>query len=90
MDSEYKVQINSKLRILVIEHPEISTTLDKLYEIKELLEKSTGKKYLYGIIHSKPCYWFSYDLSDRSVIVCGNTSKKECIDRTKDFIKNKK
>ena len=44
MDSEYKVQINSKLRILVIEHPEISTTLDKLYEIKELLEKIYWKK----------------------------------------------
>ncbi len=88
MDSKYKVQIEPEARILIVEHPETSTTLDKLYEIKELLEKSTGKEYLYGMVYRKPCYWFSYDLNDRSVIVCGRVNKKECIDETKSFNKN--
>lgn len=85
---QYKVQIDSKLRILLVEHPTKSVTLDKLIEIKNLLEKSTNKVYNYGIIHRMPCYWFSYRLSDRKVIVCGVVNKTECVNETKIFAKN--
>lgn len=85
---QYKVELEPKSKILIVSNPSETTTLDKLFEIKELLEKSTNSKYNYGIIYRLPGFWFSYNLSNRSVIVCGKMNKKECIDETKLFIKN--
>lgn len=87
--TKYKVEIDGESRMLIIDHPDKTVTLKKLYEIKNILEKSTGKSYIYGMVHRKPCYWFSYKLEDNSVIVCGTMSKKECINETKKNIKQK-
>jgi hypothetical protein len=87
---KYKVQLDPKLGIILVEHPSKSVSLLKLKEIKESIEKSTKSKYSYGVILRVPGYYFSYRLIDEKVIVCGNMSKKETIEETKKFISNAK
>jgi len=84
---KYKVSLDPKLGIICVEHPTVSVTLLKLIEIKEKVENSTNSKYYYGIIKRIPGYYFSYCLETNKVISCGALSKEECINETKEFIR---
>lgn len=84
---KYKVSLDPKLGIICVEHPTISVTLVKLKEIKDKVENSTNSKYYYGIIKRIPGYYFSYCLNNNKVISCGTLNKEECINETKEFIK---
>lgn len=84
---KYSVGLDPSLGLILVEHPFLSVSLDKLIEIKERIENSTNKKYLYGIVKRMPGYYFSYELLSRKVIVCGIFNKTECVDETKIYIK---
>lgn len=87
---KYKVELAPDLGIILVEHPFLSVSLDKLIEIKERIENSTNKKYLYGIIKRVPGYYFSYELLSRKVIICGRFNKTECVNETKEFATSNK
>lgn len=84
---KYKVQLDPELGIILVEHPHLTVTLDKLFEIKQTIENSTKRKYSYGIIRRCPGYYFSYKLANRQVITCGIMNKLECVNETKEFAK---
>lgn len=84
---KYSVGLDPSLGLILVEHPIKSVSLNKLIEIKERIENSTNRKYLYGIIKVVPGYYFSYELLSRKVIICGRFNKTECVDETKEFIK---
>ena len=84
---KYNIGLDPSLGLILVEHPVKSVSLDKLIEIKERIENSTNKKYLYGIIKVVPGYYFSYELLSRKVIICGRFNKTECVNETKEFIK---
>lgn len=87
---KYKVQLEPNLGIILVEHPTLSVTLNKLMEIKQTIENSTKRKYNYGIIKRCPGYYFSYRLRDRKVITCGIMNKLECVNETKEFARTDK
>lgn len=87
---KYKVELAPDLGIILVEHPSLSVSLDKLIEIKERIESSTKRKYNYGIIKRCPGYYFSYRLNDKQVITCGVMNKLECVNETKEFAKTAK
>lgn len=84
---KYKVGLDPQLGLILVEHPTISVSLDKLNEIRKTIENSTNRKYFYGILKTIPGYYFSYVLENHQVIVCGRMNKQECINETKEFIK---
>lgn len=81
---KYKVELAPDLGVILVEHPSLSVSLDKLMEIKGRIENSTKRKYNYGIIKRCPGYYFSYRLSNRQVITCGIMDKLKCVNETKE------
>lgn len=83
---KYKIQLDGSLGIILVEHPSLYVTFDKLMEIKELIENANNKKYNYGIYLYCPGYYFSYKLDTREIICCGTMNKQQCINETKEYI----
>lgn len=85
---EYVVNLDPKLGIILVEHPSKSVSMTKLLSVRNSVVFTTKREYNYGIIKHIPGYYFSYRLSDMQVIVCGSFDKKDCVDRTKEFVIN--
>ena len=81
---KYKVELAPDLGIILVEHPLLSVSLDKLIEIKGRIENSTKKKKNNGIIKRCQGYYFSYRLSDRQIITCVIMDKLQCVNETKE------
>lgn len=84
---KHQVELDKELGIILIEHKMNTVTLDYAIEISQMFENSIKLKFKYCIIKRQPGYYFSYVIKDRTVICCGNMSKKECIDKTKNYAK---
>ena len=86
--NDFKVSLDPTLGIMLVEHPNKSVTLENILKVKKLIEKSMPTKYYYAILKRIPGYFFSYDLRDNSVIVCGRMDKTETVNETKEYARH--
>lgn len=83
--NNFKVSLDPLNKIILVEHPTKSVTLDNLFKLKEKIENSTKTKYLYGIVKRVPGYYFSYVLNTREPIILGRMDKTETVKETKEY-----
>lgn len=85
-----KLEVDKILGIISVEEPNETITLKDLREVQQMVENTFNIKFKYGIVRREPGYYFSYVLSTNQVIVCGSMSKKECVERTREYAKTGK
>lgn len=83
-----KLEVDKQLKILSLEEPDKSITFKDLIETQNLLENTFNIHFKYGILKREPGYYFSYNLDNKEVIVCGTMNKKECVERTREYVRN--